>query len=162
MLKIIKTRLEGAKGIWPDELPSVLWAYRTTARTPTGETPFRLAYGTEAVIPAEVGLTSHQVESYDEDKNKEAIRLQLDLVDEVRAAAEQRLARYQNLMAKHYNNKVRHRDFQVGDLVLRKVMGAARDPSQGKLGPNWEGPYMIASWQRKGTYHLETMDGKKL
>ena len=40
LLKIIKTRLEGAKGILPDELPSVLWAYRTTARTPTGETPF--------------------------------------------------------------------------------------------------------------------------
>ena len=40
LLKIIKTRLEGAKGIWLDELPSVLWAYKTTARTPTGETPF--------------------------------------------------------------------------------------------------------------------------
>ena len=37
LLKIIKTRLEGAKDIWPDELPSVLWAYRTIARTPTGE-----------------------------------------------------------------------------------------------------------------------------
>ena len=85
-----------------------------------------------------MGLTSYRVESYDEDKNKEAIRLQLDLVDKVRAVAEERLARYQNLMAKHYNTKVRHRDFQVGDLVLRKVMGATRDPSQGKLGPNWE------------------------
>ena len=94
--------------------------------------------------------------------NKEGMRLQLDLLDEVRATAEQRLARYQDLMAKHYNNKVRHRDFQVGDLVLRKVMGAARDPSQGKLSPNWEEPYRIASWQRKGTYHLETMDGQKL
>ena len=146
LLKIIKTRLEGAKGIWPDELPSVLWAYRTTARTPTGETPFRLAYGNEAVIPAEVGLTSYQVENYDKDKNEEAMCLQLDLVDEVRAAAEQRLARYQNLMAKHYNSKVRHRDFQVGDLVLRKVMGTTRDPSQGKLSPNLERPYRIASW----------------
>ncbi|XP_030970676.1 uncharacterized protein LOC115991067 [Quercus lobata] len=109
-----------------------------------------------------VGLTSYRVECYDKDKNKEAIRLQLDLVDEVRAATEQSLAHYQNLMAKHYNNKVRHRDFRVGDLVLRRVMGAAKDPSQGKLGPNWEGPYRIASWQRKGTYHLETMDGQKL
>ena len=97
-----------------------------------------------------------------EDKNEEAMRLQLDLVDEARATAEQRLARYQNLMSKHYNTKVRHRDFQVGDLVLRKIMGAAKDPSQGKLGPNWEGPYRITSWQRKGTYHLETMDGRKL
>ena len=63
------------KGIWPNKLPSVLWAYRTTTRTPTGETPFRLAYGIEAVIPAEMGLTSYRVESYDKDKNKEAIRL---------------------------------------------------------------------------------------
>ena len=162
LLKIIKTRLEGTKGIWPDELPSVLWAYRTTTRTLTGETPFRLAYRVDAVIPAKVGLTSYRVENYTDDKNEEAIRLQLDLVDEAQATAEQRLARYQNLMSKHYNSKVRHRDFQIGDLVLRKVMGAAKDPSQGKLGPNWEGPYRITSWQRKCTYHLETMDEWKL
>ena len=97
-----------------------------------------------------------------EDKNEEAMRLQLDLVEEARATAEQRLERYQNLMSKHYNTKVRHRDFQIGDLVLRKVMGDAKNPSQGKLGPNWEGPYRITSWQRKGTYHLKTMDGRKL
>ena len=97
-----------------------------------------------------------------EDKNEEAMRLQLDLVDEARVTAEQRLARYQNPMSKHYNTKVRHRDFQIGDLVLRKVIGAPKDPSQGKLGPNWEGPYRITSWQRKGTYHLETMDRMKL
>ena len=102
------------------------------------------------------------MDNYSEDTNEEELRLQLDLVDEVRITAEQRLARYQNLMAKHYNSNVRHKDFQVGDLVLRKVMGAARDPSQGKLGPNWEGPYRIMSWQRKGTYHLETLDGRKL
>ena len=98
------------------------------------------------------------MKNYAEEKNEEAIRLQLDLVDEVRATAEQRLVRYQNLMAKHYNSNVKHKDFQVGDLVLRKVMGATRDSSQGKLGPNWEGPYRILSWQRKGTYHLETLD----
>ena len=88
LLKIIKTRLEGAKGIWHDELPSILWAYWTTARTPTGETPFRLAYGADAVIPAEVGLTSYRVENYTEDKNEEALHLQLDLMDKVRVMAE--------------------------------------------------------------------------
>ena len=81
-----------------------------------------------------------------EDKNEEAMHLQLDLVDEARAAAEQRLARYQNLMSKHYNTKVKHRDFQIGDLVLQKVMGVAKNPSQGKFGPNWEGLYRITSW----------------
>ena len=94
LLKIIKTRLEGTKGIWPDDLPSVLWAYWTIVRTPTRETPFRLAYGIDAVIPIEVGLTSYWVENYTEDKNEEAMRLQLDLVDKVRATAKQRLARY--------------------------------------------------------------------
>ncbi|XP_075650025.1 uncharacterized protein LOC142620551 [Castanea sativa] len=91
---------------------------RTTARTPTGETPFQLAFGAEALIPAEVGLTSYRVESYDESKNNEALRLELDLVDEVRAAAEQRLARYQDMMAKHYNSKVRHRDFKSWLLLM--------------------------------------------
>jgi len=60
-------------------------------------------------------------------------------------------------MAKHYNNRVRHRDFQVRDLALRKVMGASKDSTQGKLGP-----YRITSWQRKDTYHLKTLDGQKL
>ena len=99
------------------------------------------------------------MENYDESKNDKAIHLQVDLVDEVWATAEQRLAQYQNLMDKHYTSKVRHRDFQIGDLVLRKIMGATKNPTQGKLGPNWEDPYRITSWQRKGTYHLETLDG---
>ena len=83
---------------------SIIWAYRTTVRTPTGETPFRLTYENETVIPAEVGLTSYRVHNYDEGRNDEAICLQLDLVDEVRATAEQRLVRYQDRMAKHYNS----------------------------------------------------------
>ena len=73
--------------------------------------PFRLAYESNAIIPAKVGLTSYRVENYNEDKNEKAMRLQLDLVDEVRATVEQRLARYQNLMAKHYNSNVRQKDF---------------------------------------------------
>jgi len=92
LLKIIKTRLEGAKGIWLEELPSVFWAYRMTIGTPIGETPFQLAYGSDAVIPAKVGLTSYRVGNYDEDRNNKIMRLQLDLVDKVRAMAKQRIA----------------------------------------------------------------------
>ena len=58
LLRIIKTKLDEAKGAWPDELPNVLWAYTTIARTLTGETPFRLTYGTKAVIRVEVGMAS--------------------------------------------------------------------------------------------------------
>ena len=70
LLKIIKTRLEGAKRVWPDELPGVLWAYRTTVRTPTGETPFKLAYGSEAVIPTEVHMANHRVMKYQDEENE--------------------------------------------------------------------------------------------
>nr|XP_023888048.1 uncharacterized protein LOC112000181 [Quercus suber] len=140
LLALEDTQLEGAKGIWEEELPSVLWVNKTMVQTPIGETPFRLAYKSEAVIPAEVGLTSYWVENHDESKHNETMCLQLDPVDKVRATAEQRLAHYQNLMSKHYNSKVKHRDFQVGDLVLRKEMGTTRDASQEMLGPNWEGP----------------------
>ena len=66
LIRLIKSRLVGAKGAWPEKLPNVLWAYRTTTRTPTGETPFSLTYGAEAVIPVEVGLTSFRREFFDE------------------------------------------------------------------------------------------------
>ena len=100
MLKIIKTRLEGAKGVWPDELPGVLWVFRTTVRTPTGETFFKLAYGSEAVIPAEVHMANHKVTMYQDKDNEEQLRLNLDLINEVRTDAEERTARYKNLMAR--------------------------------------------------------------
>ncbi|XP_050277856.1 uncharacterized protein LOC126719330 [Quercus robur] len=103
LLKIIKTRLEGAEGVWPDELPRVLWADRTTVRTPTGETPFKLAYGSDAVIPAEVHMANHRVMIYQDKDNEEQLHLNLDLVDEVRADAEHRAAKYKNLMARQYD-----------------------------------------------------------
>ena len=88
MLKIIKTQLEEAKGIWPEELPSIPWAYGMTARMPIGETPFRLTYESEAVIPTEVRLTRYRVDNHDEGKNDKAMHLQLDLVDEVSVTVE--------------------------------------------------------------------------
>ena len=98
-MKIIKTRLEGARGVWPNELPSVLWAYRTTVRTPTGETPFKLAYGSEAVILVEVHMANHRVTVYQNKDNEEQLYLNLDIIDEVRTKAEHRTERYKNLMA---------------------------------------------------------------
>ena len=62
-------------------------------------------------------------------------------------------------MAKHYNAKVKPRHFSIGDLVLRKVTTATKDPTQGKLGPNWEDLYRIIDYNRKGTYYLETLNG---
>jgi len=85
---VIKTQLKGAKGIWSDELPGFLWAYQKMAHTSTRETPFCLAFGSEAVILVEVGLTSYRISHHNEERNEEGMRLQLDLLDEVRAMAE--------------------------------------------------------------------------
>ena len=147
-MKIIKTRLEGAKGVWPDELPSVLWAYRTIVRTLTGETPFMLTYGSEAVIPAEVHMANHRVMTYEDKDNEEQLRLNLDLIDEVRIDAEHRTAKYKNLMARQYDAMVKPRHFNIGDLVLKKVSLATNDPTHGKFGPNWEGPYKTINCKR--------------
>ena len=119
--------------IWPDELPSTLRAYRTMARTPTSETSFRSTFGGEAIIPAELGIVSYRIAHHDKGKNEEGIYPHLDLLDEVRATTEQRMAQYQDLMAKHYNVKVKPRHFNIEDLVLRKVTMATKDPAQGKL-----------------------------
>ena len=88
LLKIIKTWLEGEKGVWPTKLPSVLWTYRTTVRTPTKETPFKLAYRNEADIPVEVHMANHRVMKYQDEENEEQVHLNLNLIDEVRMDAE--------------------------------------------------------------------------
>ncbi|MCI68039.1 hypothetical protein A2U01_0089298, partial [Trifolium medium] len=68
-------------------------AYRTTPHSTTGETPFRLVYGIEAVIPVEVGESSRRTEQpLDEEMNDEALREELDLVEEIRTGASLREA----------------------------------------------------------------------
>ena len=76
--------------------------------------------------------------------------MNLDLVDEVRMDAEHRTAKYKNLMARQYDAMVKPRFFNIGDLVLKKVSLATKDPAHGKLGPNWEGPYKIINCKRQG------------
>ncbi|XP_030969728.1 uncharacterized protein LOC115990004 [Quercus lobata] len=135
---------------------------RTTVRTPTGKTPFKVAYGSEAVIPAEVHMANHRVTMYEDKDNEEQLRLNLDLIDEVRVDAEHRAAKYKNLMARQYGAMVKPRRFNIGDLVLRKVSLATKNPGHGKLSPNWEGPYRVINYKRQGFYYLEALDGRKL
>ena len=121
LLKIIKTQFEGAKAAWPEELPNVLWTYRMTVRVPTRETPFRLTFGTKAVILVEVGLTNIRVKAYKKQRNHQELNNNLDLIVEVRDEASKQMEKYSGVMARYYNKKVKVRRFNVGDLVLRKV-----------------------------------------
>ena len=131
-------------------------------KTPTGETPFKLAYGSEAVIPTEVHRANHRVMSYQDKDNEKQLRLNFDLIDEVRADAKHRAAKYKNLMARQYDTMVKPRRFNIGDLVLNKVYLATKNPAHGKLDPNWEGPYRVINFKRQGFYYLEALDGRKL
>ena len=95
----LKRRQEGAKVNWAEELPNVLWAYRTTPRRSTGKTPFSLTYGTEAVIPAKVNLCSARVSEFNTSQNDGHLMECLDLLEEYRDTATIRLAEYQQKLA---------------------------------------------------------------
>ena len=83
-------------------------------------------------------------------------------MDEVIDQASQRMTKYRQKIAEYYNRSVKLRRFNIGDLVLRKVTLATKDPAQGKLGPSWEGPYRVVHYLRQGSYHLEDSKGKRL
>jgi len=65
-------------------------------------------------------------------------------------------------MARQYDAMVKSRQFNIGDLILKKVSLATKNRAHGKLGPNWEGPYRVINCKRQGSYYLEALDGRKL
>ena len=128
-----------------------------TQKSATRETPFALAFGTEAVAPVEVGIKSSRIELASEEYNDEALCLNLELLYEMREQVQRRTEEYQRKTARYYNQKVKPRSYMPGDLVLKKLLPARKNPAHGKLGPNWEGPYI-----RPGNYELQTEEGKFL
>ncbi|KAG7533327.1 Integrase catalytic core [Arabidopsis thaliana x Arabidopsis arenosa] len=157
ILSNIKKRLDSRKSLWSDKLPGVLWAHRTTPRKSTKETPFSLAYGLEAVIPAETSVTSVQRMTCpnNPDLNDQMLQDNMDLIEERRDQAMIRVQNYKQAAARFYNSKIKIRRFSVGELVLRKVFSNTKEPNAGKLGTNWEGPYRITEIVRDGVYKLE-------
>ena len=140
------------------ELPHVLWTYKTTPRRSTGETPFLMTYGAEAVIPLETGFPMLKTSSFSPSSNDNLLERGLDLIEERRENAMVQLAYYQHKLKQGYNTKVKLRPLMPSDLVLRKVLGIAKNPAWGKLGPNWEGPYRITFVTGIGAYFLEDLD----
>ena len=94
--------------------------------------------------------------------NDEALRLNLDLLDEKREQVLRRTEDYQRKMARYYNKKVKPRSYMPGDLVLKKLLPARKNPTHGKLGSNWEGPYIVSRVVRPGNCELQTKEGKIL
>ena len=90
----LKKRLDDAKGKWMEELPYVLWTYRTTPYRSTGETPFSMTYGAEAVIPLETGFPTSRTSSFNPSDNDEQLTKSLDLIEEKRENVMVQLAYY--------------------------------------------------------------------
>ncbi|GJR74688.1 reverse transcriptase domain-containing protein [Tanacetum coccineum] len=157
----IKARLEARSKNWMEELPRVLWAHRTMIKSSNGDTLFSLAYRTEAVIPAEIGMLTIRTAEVDLVQNNEALEINLDLLEEIREEAAIREAKSKAKNGKYYNAKVQNTSFKPGDLVYRNN-DTSRAKDIGKLGPKWEGPYEVTKTLRKGAYKLRDLDGKQL
>ena len=95
ILNGLKKRLDDAKGKWVEELPHVLWTYITMPRRSTGETPFSMTYGAEAIIPLESGFLTTRTSSLSPKDNDEQLVRNLDLIEEKRENAMVQLAHYQ-------------------------------------------------------------------
>jgi ribonuclease HI/transposase InsO family protein len=142
---------------WIQELPSVVWSLRNTPSRATGLTPFFLVYGAEAVFPMDLDYGSPRVNAYQEGQNQRDREDALDSIDEARNVAVLHSEKYQQSLRRYQANKVRPRDLNKGDLVLR-----LRQKNEGrhKLTPPWEGPYIIAEVLKPGTYKLANEKGK--
>jgi hypothetical protein len=135
-----------------------VWSLRTTPNRATGFTLFFLVYGTEAVLPTDLEYGSPRVKSYNEGANQRAHEDSLDQLDEARTVALMHSARYQQALRRYQARKIRRRDFNERDLVLR-----LRQDNQGrhKLSPPWEGPYVMVKVLKPGTYKLANEDGEE-
>ena len=117
-----------------------------------------MTYGAEAIIPLETGFLTSRISSFNPMDNDEQLTKTLDLIEEKRENAMVQLAYYQQKLKQGYDANVKLRPLTPGDLVLRKVVGVAKNLAWGKLGPNWEGPYRITSEASIEAYFLEDLD----
>ena len=154
----LKKRLDDVKGRWVEELPHVLWTYRITPRRSIRETPFSMTYGAEVFIPLETGFLTLRTSSFNPSNNNELLERSLYFIEERRESAMVQLVYYQHKFKQGYDANVKPWPLVSSDLVLRKNLGAVKNPTWGKLGPNWEGLYCIASMAGIGVYFLEDFD----
>ena len=102
----------------------VLWSIRTTPNRATGQTPFALVYGAEAVLPTKLTYGSLRVLAYDEFEQEQLQQDDMMLLEEDHLRAAVRTARYQQALCRYHSRKVHARSFEEGDLVLWRVQWA--------------------------------------
>ena len=131
-------------------------------RTATGETPFSMAYGSKAMIPLEVRVSSFRYENFDEETNTSLLVAERDTIEERREVARVRMKAQKLRMARYYDSKVKERKFKVGDTVLRQIFQNTKEAGAGALGYSWERPYQITEVLRSGAYRLADLAGNPI
>ena len=96
----------------------MVWVLQTQPSKATGQSPFFLTYGSEAILPVDIMWKSLRVDAYQEGKADEARQLELDTVEEARINALTQSARYLQGVRRYHDRNVQQRSFNVGDLVL--------------------------------------------
>ena len=146
---------------WDLEVPSALWAYRTSVKTSTGFTPFCLVYGKEALLPLEVEIPAVKMleKMMGQPQNAFTERLlHLQKVQLDRMSAIEYYERTQDRALEKANKKIKKKGIAKGDLVLR--YNSKLDKTfQKKFQIKWEGPFMVVDCFANGTYQLANLDG---
>ena len=127
----------------------------TTPHSTMGETPFKLTYGVDAMIPVEVGELSPRVVF--RSTNSDSIREEIDLSSEAREMVHIREKALKQRVAKRYNSSIVPWKFEKGDFVLCRANIGPPTPGHEKLVANWEGPYKVIEVLGKGAYKLSTL-----
>jgi hypothetical protein len=146
-------------GKWIKELPNALRGLRTPPSKPTGQSPYFLVYGSEAILLANVMWNSQAVEHYDEGVSEDSRRVDIDSLEEARYAALVQSARYLEGIRRYHDRNVKESSFNVGDLVLRRIQNTE---GLHKLSSPWKGPFTVAKVIGPGSYRLQTLEGEDI
>ncbi|MCH87748.1 RNA-directed DNA polymerase (Reverse transcriptase), partial [Trifolium medium] len=161
VIGLIKKHIAQKPRNWNKTLDQVLWAYRNSPKESTKSTPFRLTYGHDAVLPAEICLQSVRIQKHMEIPSDHYWNMMLDELvdlDEERLQALDVLTRQKERIAKAYNKKVKSKTFNVGDLVWKVILPMdKKDRVLGKWSPNWEGPFRVIQCFSNGAYEIEEL-----
>ncbi|KAM1593133.1 hypothetical protein ACFX1Z_036529 [Malus domestica] len=163
LIGILEKMIKERPGMWHLKLNEALWAYRTSPRSATATTPYALTYRHDAMLPVELSVNSlrliEQSSLFSAEYNQ-SMRQELEDLEEARLDAYNLLVAQKRIAERAYNQKVRQKTFDEGELVWQTVLPVGlKDPRFGKWSPNWEGLFIVHKVYGKGAYHLKDRTG---
>ena len=117
-----------------------------------------MTYELETVISLESRFPTLRTDQFNVEENHHLLLYSLGQAEERREVVMVKMAYNQQKLKQMYEKRMRARPLAPGDLIVRKVVGMAKNPAWGKLDPNQEGSYRITSIISIGAYHLEDLD----